>query len=286
VALLKKPNAEVNIDIGSKPYYPGDKVNVKVNISSSDNFTARSGSVELSCREVYWHVVSSGKSSSQQKTQRCEFKLKEEIFGNTEFTSGTVINGSASFMLPDDSLPSVQGEIVDISYYLEFKLDVPRRRDVREMQGMTVLSIPKGIPIVEEGYKKSSNKRMESSDDCDLSLSLDSTHGTTGQIFKGKFEVMVKKDINIRGIRVELELREKAGTKYSKTVADVMVLEEQMSLVSGAVRQWSFQLRLPDSPPASYEAKESWAEWIVKGILDRRGKKDISVIYPVHVFST
>ncbi|MFC1920013.1 hypothetical protein ACFLWX_04400 [Chloroflexota bacterium] len=79
---------------------------------------------------------------------------------------------------------------------------------------------------------------------------------------------MINKDISFSGIRAELEMEESAGTKSSKTVADFVMIEEKSSYVKGTLRQWSFELKFPDSP-LSINVSSSKIEWNVKGIIDR-----------------
>jgi len=281
---LTRPKADVTLDVKDGPIQPGDIINLGISILSHDSFTLRSASVELKCIEVYWKIVSDGKSSRNQKTKRNLFKFKEEFLGSTNFTSGMALYESASFTLPVDIPPTVYGKTVNISWQLDLKLNVAKMRDIHEKSEITVLPIPIGIPMTEGSGNNLIKKVMASSSDGELILTIDSEYGTAGKTLHGSLEAGLKKDVSFTGIRAEIEVKESAGTKSSKTAADLVMLEEKSSLAGGTHKQWSFELKFPDSPPPSIDVSSSKVEWNVKGIIDKSMKKDFSVSYPILVY--
>lgn len=284
LSILKKPKADVTLDISGEPFYPGGTINVGIFISSQDRFTVRSGTVELVCTEVYWKVVSDGKSTRKQKFKRKLFKLKEEFLTNTEFSSGMALNETASVTLPSNVAPTVIGKTVNISWQLDVKLDVPKMRDIHEKRAITVLPMATAIPVSEESGFAPSNRVTNSSDEGDLTLTLDSGYASAGDTLRGSFEAVIQKDVSVEGIRVELEVKEKAGAKSSSTTVDLVQLEQKSSLAAGAYKQWKFTLKLPDTPLPTFHTSDSSVQWRVKGILNKRRKKDFSVDYPIQVY--
>jgi hypothetical protein len=280
---LKRPEADVTLDVNGGLFHPGDIINVGIYISAQDSFTLRSASAELKCIEVYWKIVSDGKTTRNQKTRRNLFKFKEEFLGSTEFTSGMALSESARFTLPADIPPTISGKTVNISWQLDVKLNVATMRDIHEKSGITVMPVPTGIPVTEGSGKNSTGKATASSGDGRLTLTIDSEYGAAGRTLHGSLEAVIKKDISFAGIRAELEMKESAGTKSSKTVADLVMLEERSSLADGTIRQWPFELKFPDSPLPSVDVSSSKIDWNVKGIIDRSKRKDFSVSYPVRV---
>jgi len=284
LSFLKKPKVDITLDAAHGPFHPGDVVKVGVYISSQDSFKLRAASVELKCVEVYWKMVSDGKTTREQKTKRNLCKLREELLGNTEFTSGMALSESASFTLPADMPPTIIGKTVNISWQLDVKLNVAAMRDAHEKGEITVMPIPTAIPVTDGSGSDSTKTVTASSGNGRLTLTIDSEHGATGKTLRGSLEAAIEKDINFEGIRVELEKKETAGTRSSKTVADLVMLEEKSSLAGGAVRQWSFRLKFPDSPLPSFAVSSSKIEWNVKGIVDKSMRKDFSVSCPVRVY--
>jgi hypothetical protein len=283
LSFLKKPNAAVTLNVKGGPFHPGDIVNLGISISSEDNFTLRSASAELNCIEVFWRLVSDGKSTRNQKTERNLFRFKEEFLGYTEFTSGMAINGSASFALPKDIPPSVSGKIANISWRLDVKLNIARMRDIHNKSLISVLPVATEIPLTEGSGGNPEAQVTATSDDGSLLLIIDSECGSAGKTLHGSLEAAPRKDLSFTEIRAELEMKESAGNKSSKTAADMVVLEEKSTLPDGTHERWSFELKIPDSAAPSVDVSSTKVEWNVKGILARSLKKDISVSCPIRV---
>jgi sporulation-control protein spo0M len=283
LSYLKMPRADVTLDVKGGPFHPGDIMNLAVSISSRDSFTLRSASVELKCIEVYWVIVSQGKSTRQQKTKRNLFEFEEQLLGSTKLTPGMALYESASFTLPADIPPTICGKTVNISWQLDVKLNAAKMRDIHEKREVAVLPIATGIPVTEGSGRSPAKKVTASSGDGELVLTIDSEYGTAGKTLHGSLEAAVKKDISFSGVRAELEVKESAGVKSSKTAADLVMLEEESSLAAGNHRQWSFDLKFPDSAPPSFAVSNSRVEWNVKGIIDKSMRTDFSVSCPIQV---
>ena len=279
LSFLRKPKVDVSLDAGGGPFQSGDIVKLGVHISSQDSFKLRSATVEFKCVEVYWKTVSDGKSSRQQKMKRNLYKHKEELLGETEFSSGMALNQSASFTLPNNMPHTVIGKIVNIGWWFEVKLDVASMRDVKEKKAITVMAIPTAIAVGEDGAKTAT----ASSGDGQLALTIDSDQGAAGKTLKGTLEAAIEKDTRFDTVRVELGVKETAGEKKSSTAADKVVLEEQSSLEAGATRRWSFELTFPDSLQPSIAVSSSKIEWKMKGIIDKPMRRDFSTSIPLQV---
>ena len=92
------------------------------------------------------------------------------------------------------------------------------------------------------------------------------------------------RSVLIEEIRIELEVKESAGSKSSKKKADVAILEDKISLMGGGYRKWPFELKIPEAPPPTVQTEKSSVVWLLKGILDKRLRKDFRVIIPIQVF--
>jgi hypothetical protein len=283
LSYLRSPKADVALDVKGGPFHPGDIMNLGISISSRDSFMLRSASVELKCIEVYWIMVSDGKTSRPRKTKRNLFEFEEQLLGSTRLTSGTALYESASFTLPADIPPTICGKTVNIIWQLDVKLNAAKMRDIHETREVTVLPIAMGIPITEGSSRNPAKKVTASSGDGELVLTIDSEYGAAGKTLHGSLEAVMKKDISFSRVRAELEVKESAGVKSSKTAADLVTLEEKSSLAAGNHRQWSFGLKFPDSAPPSFAVSSSRVEWNVKGIIDKSMRTDFSVSYPIEV---
>ena len=282
--ILRRPKTDITLKISEGPLYPGSTVNVEVTVSAEENFSIRSGSVELICTEVYWQMVHTGKSVHAQRSKHKLLKVKEQFVNNTKFSLGTYIKKQVNLVIPDGLPPTVIGKTVNIGWQLKASLNVIKMRDIHEQIELAVQPIATAIPVFGESYSDPSNKASSSSDEGELTLFLKSELGTGGETLRGSLEFRVGKDISAREIRMELEVKESAGVKSSKTIADTVMLAEQTLLASGHYRKWPFELRIPDEPPPTVKTYNSSVIWLVKGIIDKPWKRDFSVIYPIQIY--
>jgi hypothetical protein len=284
MSILRKPKADITINIPEGPLHPGSTINTVVRVSAKESFSIRSGSVEFACTEVYWQIVHTGKSTHQQKRKHKLFKIKEMFIGNTNFTMGTSIKKSVKLIIPDGLPSTVSGKTVNINWQLKASLDIIKMRDITKKLELIVLPIATAIPVFEGIYPGPSNKASSSSEEGKLILSLESEFANGGENLHGSFETKVERDISAREIRVELEVKESAGSKSTKVIADSVKLEEQVHLAGGYYRKWRFELKIPDSPPPTTSTNKSSVIWTVKGIIDKSWKRDFSVNYPIQVY--
>ncbi len=289
LSFLHKPEADLAIDLDDKDIYPGDTVNLRLYITPRESFRIRSGTVELTCTEVYWRMVTTttGKTTttSNRKFRRKLYKLKESFLGATDLTSGMSLNQSASLTIPANAPPTVSGKTASITWELNAKLDIPKMRDIHEKRSLMVRSIPTAVAVDEKGWTSPSYSATDSADQCDLKLSVNTDIISAGQSLRGSLEAQVKEQFDVRKVRVELEVKEKAGNKSSAVIADSTVLDGGPISFHGAdFMQWQFQLKIPDTPLPSVSTSSTSVNWRIKGIMDRRMKQDISVEKGIQVY--
>jgi hypothetical protein len=284
ISILKKPKAAIALNVSGDPFHPGSTVNVEITVSSMESFTVRSRTVELSCTEVYWQIVSTGKSTYHQKRRHKLLKVKEPFLGSTDFTLGMSTRELVKFTIPEDLPPTVCGKTVNISWQLKASLDVVNKRDIQAKHELNVSPIAIAVAVMEDSYLDFPNKTKASSDNGELIMALASKSGIGGGTLRGSLEAIMKKTMSVDEIRVELEVKESAGTRSSKVVADAVPFGEKVSLTGGGYRKWSFELKIPDTPPPTVQTKKSSVAWAIKGIFDKRLKRDFKVIMPIQVF--
>jgi hypothetical protein len=284
VSLLRKPKADVLLEVTGSPFNPGSTVDAGVTVSSMESFTVRSGIVQLSCTEVYWQIVSTGKSTYHQKRKHKLYKVEESFLGDINFALGMTTHKLVKFTIPQDLPPTVCGKKVNISWQLKASLDIIKQRDIHVKHELVVSPISIAVPVLEKDYQALTNKVTKSSDDGELTLALASQSGIGSGTLRGRFETIMKKTMNVDTIRIELEVKESAGSMSSKNIADVVILEGKTSLLGGGYRQWPFELKIPTAPPPTIKTEKSSVVWLVKGVLDKRLRKDFKVIAPIQMF--
>ena len=292
LSILHKPKADLSINLDDVVIYPGDTVKVKLRLTPQENFHIRSGTIELTCTEVYWKVVtyythSKYGSTMHRRNQPCTNRLvqqKKRFLDITDASNGMSLSQDVSFDIPNNALPSIDGNTANITWELKAKLDIAKLRDVHANQVVMVRPFPLAIPVDESGHIAGSSVVNRSYDACDLSLTLDTGSIGAGESLRGAFETQVKKPFKARQVRVELEVSEEAGSKSSKTVMDRALLENERITFNGAdYRRWEFALKVPQSLP-TMSAGSTKVHWRVKGILDERLSQDHWIEKDIQVY--
>ena len=90
-------------------------------------------------------------------------------------------------------------------------------------------------------------------------------------------------DVDASEVRVELVRIEKFGNESQDHRVDVVTLERDETLKSGETREWAFQLDVGHIAVPTLETEKSSVKWLVKGILDRRRRRDLRVEQEISV---
>ena len=90
-------------------------------------------------------------------------------------------------------------------------------------------------------------------------------------------------EVNASEVRVELVRVEKLGNESQDHTVDVVTLEQDESLRTGETREWDFKLDVGHVSVPSLETEKSSVRWLVKGILDRRMRRDLRVEQEISV---
>jgi hypothetical protein len=283
ISILKKPKIDIEVKTPSSPLILGNTISIDILISPKESFEIRSGLVEFTCTEVHWQWVSHGKSSSVQKVKNVLLKMKEQYLDSTHLIAGTSIRESVNLLIPANLPPTVKGKIVDIRWQIKVSMNVIKLRDVHQKCEVPVLPAVVVLPRPKSSEREFSERRTKSSGTGELSMSLDSEI-TSGNTLYGALEIIVKKTLEARAIRVQLEVKESAGAKSSKRVMVVEILENKTTLVGGGYRKWKFSIKVPAKVPSTYSTEKSSVKWTLKGIIDKCWKRDFTVSVPIQVY--
>lgn len=173
--------------------------------------------------------------------------------------------------------PTAHGAIVDISWQVVASLDIAGEADIHSRQPVVVLSSSQHPPtkvVADREYPE-----------CYLSFSVSPIYLRTGEVLEGFLKAHMRRDLNIRQVRMELRCTEKAGDRETKTARDESFLHKEASLVAGETYQWPFRLQAPEIMLPSTRADRSTVTWWVRGIIDRRMRRDLVVERQVQVFT-
>jgi len=288
LSFLHKPKADLVIDLENKSFFPGDTLDVRLYLTPQESFHIRSGTVELICTEVYWRRVttSTGKTTttSNRKFRRTLFRAKEKFLGIIDATSGMSLSEAVSFTIPTNVPPTVEGKTASITWGLDAKLDIAKMRDVHTQRIITIKPILMAHAVDDPNQRPPAIIAHDSSGHCDLSLTLYSDTAGAGGTLQGTLEMQVKKEVDVREVRIELEVKEEAGTKSSRTVVDSVPCESGSSFNYGDFRQWPFRFQIPQAPLPTITTSSTKVRWRVKGVMDRKMKQDFEAEKEIQVY--
>ena len=137
----------------------------------------------------------------------------------------------------------------------------------------TALEDPPPSPIVAESRHRQ----------CVLTLSLSRSHARSGDRIDGSLRAEMLEEVSASEVRVELVRVEKFGNESQDHSVDVVTLERDPTLQSGQTREWPFQLDIGQVGVPSLKTEKSSVRWLVKGILDRRMRRDLGVEQEISV---
>jgi hypothetical protein len=291
---LRRPKAGLDLQLVDGPIYSGGTVAVLLSLSPQESFQVRKGQVDLTCIETYWESVTvriherrgtRTETRTEMRTRQL-VHLSKLFLDHTSLSTGVPYRYEISITLPNDAPPSVRGSTASICWYLEAFWDVVRALDIHQERDVVILTRP--LVEVTGGTRESSSLTTAASmyEECTLSLSLPSAQVRTGEILEGTLCAQARQTLDISEVRVELECSERAGVKTTTTVESREVLQEGASLVANEVREWPFQLRVPEVLlPSITSIHETSVVWRVRGILSRRMRTDFSVEEVVQVYT-
>lgn len=272
-----RPKVALNIRVSGNTLRPGDEVEARVELLPREDFHVRLGKAELVRVETCVQIT-----RSQYGTHYSEKAHDTSLAEETLMENRTVrrMGGSSTnvrFVLPEDSLPTLNGAVVQkiepgIAYEVRVSLDVARGRDISESQEFKLGGIPTQddappLPAVEEAEHRQ----------CALVLELSRSQARSGDRIEGSLRADMLDDLEVAGVRVELVRSEKFGNEAQDHVVDKADFDHDSKLQSGQTREWRFSLDVGEVDLPSLETENSSVNWLVKGILDRRMRRDLRV---------
>ena len=272
-----RPKADLDVRVSGNTLRPGDEVEARVELMPREDFHVRLGKVELVRVETCVQITRS-QYGTHYSTKTHDTSLAEETLMENQTVRR--LGGSSTnvrFALPKDAFPTLNGAVVQkiepgIAWEVRVSLDVARGRDIVESQEFTVDRIPtpddaSPLPVVEEAAHRQ----------CALILDLSWSRARSGDRIEGSLCAEMLEDVDAAEVRVELVRAEKFGNEAQDHVVDKATFDRDATLRSGQTREWRFSLDVGQVSVPSLETEKSSVTWRVKGILDRRMRRDLRV---------
>ena len=278
-----RPKADFNIRMSGDTLEPGDELAARVALLPREDFHVRMGKVELVRLETYIQTVRHQYGVSYHKRTHPSVVASEIFMENQVVRRLGGSSENASFVLPQDAIPTLSGSVFQkiqpgIAWEIRALLDVTRARDMRHSQELTVARPPVSddpppSPVATEvGHRQ-----------CNLTLDMSRSEARSGDRMDGVLRIEMLDNVEAAEVRVELVRIEKFGNEGQDHVVDKAVFERDVTLPSGDSHEWRFDLDIGQVKVPSLEAEKSSVTWLVKGILDRRMRRDLRVEQEIRV---
>ena len=274
VLRLRRPKADLTLEVTEGPIWPGDKVEVRVSLSPQEAFFVREGRVELACVETRY--ISWGEGEPTKHT-RVRWQSALPFVTDTKVVEGLYYGGNFNFSVPDDAQPTIGGQTAVISWRIQAIVDVARARDFRCTRKLNVFS-----PVPDPSPAVAAEKEF---DQCSVMLSLDSATVCAGENLYGQFNVRVRELLAVEGIRLVLYCSEKALDKEKCTAKGEVFLMAEEELVAGQDLEWPIRLHVPKNRLPSASVHDTHVVWWLEGIIDRRMRGDLAVQQGIQVYT-
>ena len=282
ISFMRRPRADIDLQVTGENFSPGDEVGFRATITAAKGLNVRQARLSLQCIETYWVIVSTGKSTSEQKRTRTLAEVPYTFIRNSRIRRGLPHIEEGSLKLPEDAPLSAEGKVANIRWQLKLSIDVPGRRDLHSEQVFVVRS-----PFAtNDDHRDEGASRVtvdERFGDCKLRLEVSQDRVNAGDSVPGRLRIDALQDCRFPEVRVELERREEAGSRKRSVTADQVVLEQDLELKANRSQEWGFQLTVPPGTWPSTEIRSTVVRWKVKGILARSMRRDFSAEYALQV---
>jgi hypothetical protein len=285
------PELQLTLDRGDGVYRPGEVVGITVTIQPARDLKLRSGTLRVSGTEHFeirsrvTNTASDGNTTQTDSytwAQSELFALEETFLGETTLPLGATERFTFRAQLPPDALPTCRGEILHVAWQVEVKLDRPLAGDLNTSAIVRVLGLAPGGEAPSQAYGVSDEPQEAA-----LALVLPGLTAVAGVPFSGHLRILPHKDFRAAEVRLELERTENVPLSegYTKYNTYGLKLSGSTQFRAGQPQSFPFQAPLPPDAPPTLQAKHGTLTWTMKGILNRRLRRDTSVAQEFTVFT-
>jgi hypothetical protein len=288
---LKGSVAKLEIMVDGNVFQPGDTIHGRVILQVEDNeVNVRGGRIAILCQEKYQvrHRTHGRQGSHNTYTWKTDTvgvfhkTLMDEMTLSPHFYQGYDFD----CQLPADALPSLDGKIVKVTWWVKATLDRPKAVDVNTEAGFMVYSPIQGriTTPTEPALAALTGKHQE---DVELILGLPRTDWELGESIEGELGITAHKDFKLTDIRLELVqseyVAESSGNTHQMTVK--AALAGSTAMTAGQSLSLPFKIEIPSEGLPTLNAPHSKVSWNLYGTLARRLATDYHIDQPLQVYN-
>ena len=282
--LTTKHEVFVALDRLDGIYYPGEEIRVMVELCPDRPLQIRSALVRLVGVEDYRYrtlIEYRDRVREEHCWDQHEFYTGEEKFLDATMLDKSVTRQySLTVPVPADALPSFTGDILQVSWKIDVVLDRQMAQDLHAEADVRIrLRGDEFEPPYIESDESSDSEAAE------LSFHLTDEKIRTGKTLAGRLNVLPHADFDAR-VRVELiqktHVPRDRGNHSERCLS--VNLADSTGFVTGQQQVFDFEVPVPDDVVPTVYTPNGSNEWFLRGILDRRLRRDTSIEQGVIIY--
>lgn len=272
----------IELDRGEGSYYPDDEVRGTITIESPKEIEVRSVIAGLVFLQEYQLRARSAQNPIL-RWDRDEHWIQKEVLAVDKLSAGFKEQFPFAWRIPPDAAPPCSGKILRNRWVVMVKVDRPAARDVTSETDLPLV-VP---PMSEMGGGTFSDQSGVVQ--AFMSIDLPKLAYVDRDILSGELVVGAQSaDLGVRGVRIELVRREHVSLEDGKTRTTT---EQKVQLASAVTfhrddpQTFKFQMPVSTRGCPTSVATNGEVTWLLRGVLDRPGAKDIKVQQEVYFFN-
>ena len=305
------PGLDLHVETHGPPLYPGGILEVHVSVLPTEDFRVSEGHIELIQQELssldgYRPTMHTSMTSlnrihpyftspaSPRKSYRQSFLTDEEVSVGVPYENTVLIS------LPEDAPPTVKSNPAHIVWQLKASMTVERSQlsqgNGTALPGIGITRIESEpievvvfSPASEGPNEFSENSASESAEaifnQCTLFLESGPTLVRNGGTLSGVLRTEFRRTLPVQQVRIELIRWERSGTRQTETLTASVILVSPGRMLTGALYEWPFELRVPDRLVPSVATPNTFVGWHIKATLARSMRPDFHVGQMVKVYT-
>lgn len=291
---FRQPKVNFELKVNDANFYPGSTVDVDMVLLPQQQFAVRDAQIRLVCAEVWWKPPGGLSRADYLLTpenwgQRIKFdkqttelvRLEEPLSDDGQVLLEIEYRKHLQFKLPDDALPTIKGDVANISWQLHGYINGEQYapyNPVHKIVDVEVLS----APMTADGSETAAHSEA-TFEQCELELDVSSSRAQVGETISGTFRLRCKENIHLYWIRVDLECAERSGVATTKQFTRV-IFGKEMRFQANELREWPFEIRVPNNGSPTASVHETKVSWVLRAGADPRWGKVFSVSTPIEVY--
>jgi hypothetical protein len=284
---LKSTKVEIMLKL-DKPdgvYFPGENVDITVDITPAEDLKLKNAYVRLVGTELYWYrsYDTNDIESSREIDiwgEEVLFVNEETILGETVLSKDVCQHFSLQMQLPSDALPSFNASILRVAWKIEVKIDRHLAKDIHAESGLQVRLQGERHPAQPGEYDQ-----FDQPEEAKMTFRLPGLDMEAGEALSGELCILPHKDFEGQP-RVELVRNEGVSREQGNYGGDKIVAElaGNTHFIGGQPQTFLFQLVIPADVPPTIQTPHGAINWVMRGVIDRRLHPDIAVVQNVVVY--